>query len=61
MERLEKSSMAFFAGLSLISSPDNTAAGKKKRQNPPPIEWKFKGEGKGAHRKRPGGSARACA
>ena len=53
--------MAFFAGLSLISSPDNTAAGKKKRQNPPPIEWKFKGEGKGAHRKRPGGSARACA
>jgi len=28
MEKLEKSSMAFFAGLSLISSPDNTA-GKK--------------------------------
>jgi hypothetical protein len=30
MERLEKSSMAFFAGLSLISSPDDTAAGRKK-------------------------------
>lgn len=44
MERLEKSGIALFAGLSLISSPDNRA-GKKGLQNTPCIllSWKIQG------------------
>jgi hypothetical protein len=57
MERLEKSSMAFFAGLSLISSPGNTAG---KKSHPASNEWKFdgtKGREKGSSQK---ASGRVC-
>jgi hypothetical protein len=41
MERREKSSIAFFAGLSLISSPDNRAEKTISKHSLYFIEWKI--------------------